>query len=142
MECKEGDEVWDVVMPLNPTRVGNRQPLNRYLAEVKAATERGVKYRLIVMASQTEDGEVQRAFDEFRDEMGIELYVIDRLKFPDNLRGNFSLYPRMVACEAERGDDATILRGQRLWNQSEYVRLKRKLDDIRGYASAYEPEAK
>ena len=121
-KCGEGDVVWDIVMPLNPTRVGGRRPLDKYLEAIShAVATNGVKYRLVVMASQVEGEATPQLTEAFErlTQMGVELYVVSRGLLPDNLRGNFSVYPHRIACEAQRGDDALIMGGHRLLGQSD-----------------------
>ncbi len=140
---QDGGEIWDVVMPLNPKRVGEPgyQPLMSYLKAIKKAiAERNIKYNLVVMASEKNEAEIQAAFQLFRD-YGIRLHIVHRNRFPPHLRCNFSLYPHnRVVCSAERGDDATIIRGFRIRNdESEVQKKQATLSELRGYFVEHSP---
>lgn len=139
---KNGERIIDVVMPLNPSRVGKpgRAPLVAYLNAVKEAIRtRGIRYQLIVMPSEGRQEDIDAALARFV-EVGVDLWVINREQLPADLRDNFSLYPsNNVYCVAERGDDAVILRGERVRNNdADLAARDQKVKKILNYANKYE----
>ena len=134
--CPRNCEVWDVVMPLNPSRVFELPPLKKYITAIKSAVlEKGVKYYLIVLPREGDYENLEKAYSKFR-EIGVELIILDRNSLPLNLRdSNFTIYEHnQVTCEARRGDAAGIVLGKRFLNDSEELNRRRKnIRNLRQY---------
>lgn len=138
LRCEDYAEVWDVVMPFYPRRVGKRMPLNKYVDTLEQLIkEHKINYNLILMPRQDQETEAAAAMKRFQD-IGIHLTHIDRSELPSDLIANFSIYmKRKTVCWNQRADDGHILNGQRSNNQIDYEKLLVKLAAIKQYAKPF-----
>ena len=140
-----GGTIHDVVMPLNPKRVGDNGvlPLKKYIEEIATSVrERKIKYNLYALPAQQAENEVREAFERFN-KIDVTVYVVDRDQLDRHLLDtNFSLYPdRKTVCHANRDDSARIMNGIRIQeNASAYDTWSKKLDEITKYSVRYIPQ--
>ena len=140
--CKDLAEVWDVVMPFYPRRVGSKMPLMKYVDILKELiSQNKINYNLILMPRQDQEAEAAMTMKCFQD-IGIHLTHIDRAEMPTDLIANFSIYvERRTVCWNQRADDGHILNGQRSDNPADYERCWAKLVAIRQYAKSFVSES-
>ena len=136
-------EVWNVVMPLLPSRIGpdGEPPLLKYLDRLETLVrERGIVYNLVALVSHETPEESESAAQSLA-ARGFNVYVVRRESLPEHLWENFSLFESVgVVLVAERGDDARVIRGVRIQADiGEVRRRKQQIEHLLTYAEMVGP---